>query len=82
MKGRSMITTVVGNAHVFLVVHDSETKRDYGIHIEISDPRLSIDYTNTNFSPVTLQGDFVMQELADLDFFKSGSKDVLLNGSV
>ena len=76
MKGRSMITTVVGNAHVFLVVHDLETNRDFGVHVEISDPRLFINNTNTNFSPVTLQGDFVKQELADLDFCKSGLNTV------
>lgn len=72
-----MMTTVVGNAHLFLVVHDSETKRDYGIRIEISDPILFTNCTN-----VTLQGDFVMQELADLDFCKSGSKGRLLDESV
>lgn len=71
-----MMTTVVGNAHLFLVVHDSETKRDYGIHIEISDPLLFINHTNA-----TLQGEVVMQELADLDFCKSGSKGRLLDES-
>lgn len=67
-----MITTVVGNAHAFLVMHDLETNKDFGIHVEISNPCLSVDSTNMNFPPVTLQGDFVKQELADLDFCKSG----------
>lgn len=74
MKGLSMITTVVGNAQVFLVVHDFETKRDYGIRIEISDPSLLINRTN-----VTLQGEIVMQERADLDFCKSGLKERLFD---
>lgn len=77
-----MITTLVGNAQAFLVVHDSETKRDYGIRIEISDPCLFIDCTDKSFSSVTLQGGFVMQELSDLDFCKSGSKGRLFDESV
>lgn len=82
-KGHFMITTVVGNAHAFLVLHDYETKRDYGVHIEISNPRLFVDsYANQSFPPVTLEGDFVMQELADLDFCKSGSKGRLFDESV
>lgn len=75
MKGRFMITTVVGNAQVFLVVHDFETKRDYGIRIEISDPSLLIN----NRTNVTLQGKIVMQERADLDFCKSGLKERLFD---
>ncbi len=82
MKWRFMITTAVGNAHVFLVLHDSETKREYGVHIEISDPRLFVDNTSTSFPSVTLEGVFVMQELTDLDFCKSGWKDRLFDESV
>lgn len=77
-----MLTTVVGNAHVFLVMHDLETDRDFGVHMEISYPCLSVERTNTNFSSVTLQGDFVKQELADLDFCNLGYKAGLLDESV
>jgi len=77
-----MITTVVGNAHVFLVMHDLETNKDFGVHVEISDPSLFINNTGTKLPPVTLQGDFVKQELADLDFCKSGVKVGLPDESV
>lgn len=82
MKGRFMITTIVGNAQVFLVMHDCKTNRDYGVRVEISDPCLYIERTDTGFSSVGLQGKFVMQESADLDFCKSCSKERLLDESV
>lgn len=78
-----MINQIVGNAHVFMVMRDMNTKEEYGVHLEITDPRFILNSHASGVSvPVTLHGDCFNQEVYDLDFCKSGSIERLSNESV
>ena len=86
MKGRFMISqsVIVGNAHVFMVFYDMDTKKEYGVHFEITEPYLILNNSNASgvSIPVTLNGYCVSQEIYDLDFCKSGSIERLPNESI
>lgn len=67
MKGRFMITEVVGNAQVFVVIREIETGKEYGLRIEVSNPLMftsSFESANTYFS---LEGVEVLNETIELE---------------
>lgn len=69
MKGRFMITEVVGNAQVFVVIREIETGKDYGLHIEVSDPRLFSSYSGDQVdnSYFSMEGVEVLKEIIELE---------------
>lgn len=64
-----MITQVVGNAHIFYVVHDMESNEDYGVHVEVSAPAFEFNYKYADdLSPTFFaEGNFVKRELIKLE---------------
>lgn len=53
----------VGNAHVFIVFHDLETDKDYGIHAEVTDVSFSHSGIGGDFE---LDGTLVSNETVEL----------------
>lgn len=63
------MTTVVGNAHVFYVVHDMERNEDYGVHVEVRAPCFELHYKYADDLTPTFfaEGEFVNRELIKLE---------------
>lgn len=57
----------VGNAHVFIVLHDLETDKDYGMHVEVTDTSFSHSGVGGDFE---LEGTIVSKEVLDLDAYE------------
>lgn len=78
-----MAGKIVGNAHLFMVLYDMDTKKEYGVHFEITDPRFVLNsYASGVSVPVTLNGDCFNQEVYDLGFCKTGLIERSSNESV
>lgn len=79
MKGRFAMgpMKVVGNAQVFIVVHDMQTGMDLGMHYEVSGPSIDLfDYGATG--SITLHGEVASREIIDLDSYKTINKEKAL----
>lgn len=63
-----MMTKVVGNAQIFVVSQDTQTGKEYGMHIEVSGSNLELTNYGATGS-VTLTGDAVSREIIDLDSY-------------
>ena len=59
---------VVGNAQVFVVVHDMQTDKEYGMRFEVSGSNLEIFNNGANGS-LALTGDMVSREIIDLEYY-------------
>ncbi len=57
------IAQCVGNAHVFIVLHDLETDKDYGMHVEVTDISFSHSGIGGDFE---LDGTMVSNETVEL----------------
>lgn len=59
---------VVGNAQVFIVVHDMQTGMDLGMRFEVSGSNLEI-FNNGEHGSFALTGDMVSREIVDLEYY-------------
>ncbi len=59
---------VVGNAQVFVVVHDMQTGMDIGMRFEVSGSNLEI-FNNVKEGSFALTGDMVSREIIDLEYY-------------
>lgn len=59
---------VVGNAQVFVVVHDMQTGMDIGMRFEVSGSNLEI-FNNPAAGSFALTGDMVSREIVDLEYY-------------
>lgn len=59
---------VVGNAQVFVVVHDMQTGMDIGMRFEVSGSNLEI-FNNVAAGSFALTGDMVSREIVDLEYY-------------
>lgn len=62
-----MKTVTVGNAQVFLVVHNIENDIDYGIRLEVSNPIVDMVCTDRIDLDLEMTGTVVRQDIVDLD---------------
>ncbi|MBO5629445.1 MAG: hypothetical protein J5965_10270 [Aeriscardovia sp.] len=68
---------VVGNAQVFVVVHDMQTDKEYGMRFEVSDPSIELfNYGATG--PITLNGEVISREIINLDSYETMNKEKAL----
>lgn len=68
---------VVGNAQVFIVVHDTQTDKEYGMHFEVSGPSIELLNYGAN-GTITLNGDVISREIINLDSYKTMNKEKAL----
>lgn len=68
---------VVGNAQVFVVVHDMQTGKEYGMHYEVSGSSIEI-FDHGATGAVTLMGEAVSREIIDLDSYRTIDKEKAL----
>ena len=62
-----MTTEMVGNAQVFVVLREIETGKEYGLHIEVSDPRLLVSRSQVDNSYFYMEGFEVLNETIELE---------------
>lgn len=69
-----MKTLTVGNAQLFLVVHNIENDIDYGIRLEVSNPIVDMVCADGINQDLEMTGTVVRREIVDLDNMPSRLK--------
>lgn len=72
------IAQCVSNVHAFIILHDLETDKDYGMHVEVANTSFSHSGIGGEFE---LEGTLVAKEVFDLDAYER-FKERALHGSL